>query len=117
MSKLRTSISAARNNDQGFTLIELLIVIVVLGILASIVVFGVAKFRSDSELAACKADLKQVSTAADAYNAKNGAYPNVADNVGQLVTDGYLKKAPAASSAVSLSSAGAVTSTVTGCTL
>jgi prepilin-type N-terminal cleavage/methylation domain-containing protein len=58
MSNLRTSISAARkNNDGGFTLVELLIVIVVLGVLASIVVFGVAKFREDSVLAACKADV------------------------------------------------------------
>jgi len=43
------------NTEGGFTLIELLIVIVVLGILAGIVVFGVATFRSDATLAACKA--------------------------------------------------------------
>ena len=118
MSNLRKSISAARN-DEGFTLIELLIVIVVLGILASIVVFGVATFRSDAQTAACKADLKTVSVAADAYNAKNGAYPALgsAGNIAKLVSDGYLKAAPAASSAVSLSDAGAVTSTVAGCTL
>jgi prepilin-type N-terminal cleavage/methylation domain-containing protein len=45
MSNIRKSIAAARNDEQGFTLIELLIVIVVLGVLASIVVFGVATFR------------------------------------------------------------------------
>jgi len=119
MSNLRKSISAARN-DEGFTLIELLIVIVVLGILASIVVFGVAQFRSDATLAACKADLKTVSVAADAYNAKTGAYPSTgtdAGNIAVLTGANYLKAAPAVASGVQLSAAGVVTSSVAGCTL
>lgn len=107
MSNLRSSISAARKNDEGFTLVELLVVIIVLGILASIVVFGVAQFRTDAQAAACKADMKQVSTAADAYNAKTGAYPagaTDADRIGVLVTGGYLKAAP--TSTVTLTAAG-----------
>ena len=109
---LRSQIREAR--EQGFTLIELLIVIVVLGILAGIVVFGVSTFRQDATTAACKADVKTVSVAADAYNAKNGAYPATgasATNIGALVTGGYLKAAPAAASAVSLTDAGVVSST------
>ena len=120
MSNIRKSVAAARNDEQGFTLIELLIVIVVLGVLASIVVFGVATFRQDAATAACKADLKTVSVAADAYNAKTGAYPAGADDaarIGVLTTGGYLKSAPATTSAVALSAAGVVTSTVAGCTL
>jgi prepilin-type N-terminal cleavage/methylation domain-containing protein len=80
-----------KNNEGGFTLIELLIVITVLGILAGIVVFGVATFRDDANTAAHDASCKTVSTAAEAYVAKNGgAYPTVTT----LVTQGYLK-APA----------------------
>jgi prepilin-type N-terminal cleavage/methylation domain-containing protein len=119
MSNIRKSLAAARN-DEGFKLVELLIVIVVLGILASIVVFGVATFRSDAQTAACKADLKTVSVAADAYNAKTGAYPAGADDaarIGVLTAGGYLKSAPAAASAVALSAAGVVTSSVAGCTI
>jgi general secretion pathway protein G len=82
--------------EGGFTLIELLIVIVVLGILAGIVVFGVATFRSDSEEAACKADVKTVSVAADAYNAKWGTYPaGTVNSTHVLVTANYIKAAPA----------------------
>ena len=81
----------ARRNEAGFTLIELLIVIVVLGILAGIVVFGVGTFRQDAQNAAKKADCKTVSVAAEAYNAKTGAYPAT---VQVLLDDAYLK-APA----------------------
>lgn len=85
-------IREARETESGFTLIELLIVIVVLGILAGIVVFGVGTFRTDSETAACKADVKTVGVAADAYDAKTGAYPA---DVATLVTAKYIKAAPA----------------------
>jgi general secretion pathway protein G len=81
----------ARRNESGFTLIELLIVIVVLGILAAIVVFGVGTFREDAETAACEADAKTVSVAAEAYNAKEGGYPT---DIDALVDAGYMKTAP-----------------------
>jgi len=62
-------------NEDGFTLIELLIVIIVLGILVAIVLFSLGTFKSDSDTAACKADVKQVQTAATAYLAKTGNWP------------------------------------------
>ena len=61
--------------EEGFTLIELLIVIIVLGILVAIVLFSLGTFKSDSNTAACKADVKQVQTAATAYLAKTGNWP------------------------------------------
>ena len=78
-------------DDRGFTLVELLIVIVVLGILSGIVLFGVARFRSDATLAACKADLATVAVAADAYDAQTGSFPAT---VAVLVTGGYLRSTP-----------------------
>ena len=99
MSKIR---QYRELRDEGFTLIELLIVIVVLGVLAGIVVFGVGTFRNDSKLAACKADVKTVSVAVDAWNAKMGTfnYPNAGGSlitVADLVTIKYLKAAPTGS--------------------
>jgi len=84
-------VRAAREDEGGFTLIELLIVVVVLGILAGIVVFGVATFRDDAQQAADGADCKTVSVAAEAWNAKNGSYPGT---VQQLVDADYLKDVP-----------------------
>src|SRR5690242_3660605 len=89
---LKNRLRAATNDESGFTLIELLIVIVVLGILAGIVVFGVGSFRADAKTAACAADTKTVTVAADAFIAKTGAAPA---NVAALVTAGYLKTTPA----------------------
>jgi prepilin-type N-terminal cleavage/methylation domain-containing protein len=79
--------------DRGFTLVELLIVIVVLGVLSGVVVFGVARFRSDAEAAACREDVSVVNSAADARLAATGGYPA---SIAELVAERYLTAAPAA---------------------
>ena len=76
--------------EAGFTLIELLIVVVILGVLAGIVVFAVQAFNGDGVQAACKADMKNVETASEAYYAKNGSY---AGTLAALVPT-YLKEQP-----------------------
>ena len=87
----KSRLNNQRSGDAGFTLVELLIVIVVLGILSGIVLFGVARFRSDANAAACKADVATVNVAADAYDAQTGGFPA---NVAALVSGGYLKSTP-----------------------
>jgi general secretion pathway protein G len=81
----RIAARARLARQDGFTLIELLIVIVILGILAGIVVFAVGNSKGEATTAACQANKKTVSTAAEAYKAKNGTYP------GSLATSGFLK--------------------------
>jgi type II secretion system protein G len=80
----------ARKNECGFTLIELLIVIVILGILAGIVVIAVGAFTDRGETAACKADVKAVEVAVEAYRAKTSGYPA---NLGVLQPN-YLREVP-----------------------
>lgn len=57
--------------EAGFTLIELLIVIVILGILAGIVVFSVSGITDRGKTSACKADLKTVQVASEAFYAQS----------------------------------------------
>jgi general secretion pathway protein G len=72
-------IRKARQSESGFTLIELLIVIVILGVLAGIVVFAVGGITDTGDTAACKADIKTVTTAVEAFRAQSGAYPATGD--------------------------------------
>ena len=76
---IRTALSnhlrQVRKDEGGFTLIELLIVIVILGILAGIVVFGVGTFRQRRRRRVQGRLQDRVEVAAEAYNAKTGGYP------------------------------------------
>lgn len=62
-----------KKNDEGFTLIELLIVIVILGILATVVVFSVRGITDDGKENACDTDIRTVEVALEAYYAKYGS--------------------------------------------
>jgi prepilin-type N-terminal cleavage/methylation domain-containing protein len=64
-----------KKNDEGFTLIELLIVIVILGILATVVVFAVGGITNRGKASACVTDRSTLEVAIEAYNAQYGVYP------------------------------------------
>ena len=81
----------AREEEAGFTLVELLVVMVILGVLAGIVVFGVGGLNKASAAAACRADFKTVETAQAAYESQTG---RPAPTVDQLLGV-WLKDRPA----------------------
>jgi general secretion pathway protein G len=109
MSRIR---KARELRDEGFTLIELMIVIVVLGILAGIVVFGLGTFKSESQLGACKADVKQYQTAVDAFMALPSNTTNaVPADVAALQSKNLLKTTAPATESISWDSSGNVTGT------
>ena len=63
--------------ETGFTLIELIVVIVILGVLASIVVFAVGGITNNSSKSACSTDKASVSAAEEAYFAQNNHYTDM----------------------------------------
>ena len=73
-----------KKNDEGFTLIELLIVIVILGILAAVVVFAVGGITDQGEESACKAELKTIEVAVEAYRAQDGTYPTTLTQIDEF---------------------------------
>jgi general secretion pathway protein G len=62
--------------DRGFTLVELLIVIVILGILATVTVFAVRGITDQGQENACKATGKTFEVAIEAYYAQYGSATN-----------------------------------------
>ncbi|WP_063755810.1 MULTISPECIES: type IV pilin protein [unclassified Streptomyces] len=80
----------ARNEatEAGFTLIELLVSIVILGILASIVVFSVRGINDKGQTAACRTDKSTIQTAEEAYFATDSR--NKYADIDTLEKDGFL---------------------------
>ena len=58
--------------DKGFTLVELLIVIVILGILATVTVFAVRGITDQGQSSACATDKATLQTAVEAFYAQKG---------------------------------------------
>lgn len=102
ISALRSPLSARK----GFTLIEILIVVGIIGLLASIVLVGLAPAQRRGRDARRLADLKQVQNALELYYNKCGYYPGTA----QLDT-------PCASNPAAISSWSDLTSALTGSSL
>ena len=68
-----------KQRQSGFTIVELLIVIVIIGILATLVIVtfsGVQQRARDSER---KTDINAIAGQLEAVYAKNGAYPTLTD--------------------------------------
>lgn len=73
--------------DRGFSLVELLVVIVVLGILATVAVFAVRGIADRGETSACANDQKTVIHAMEARFADRGSYASEAT----LESEGFLR--------------------------
>jgi prepilin-type N-terminal cleavage/methylation domain-containing protein len=79
-----------KKQDKGFTLVELLIVIVILGILASVTVFAVRNITDKGQENSCKVEKRAIETAIEAYYVANSSNPT---GLADLVPN-YLKDNP-----------------------
>lgn len=64
------------NNQKGFSLIEIMVVVVILGILASIVVPKIINRPDEARAVKAKQDILAIQSALDLYKLDNGIYPS-----------------------------------------
>jgi general secretion pathway protein G len=85
-----------KNNIQvrGFTLIEVMVVLVILGILATLVVPRIMSRPDEARIIAAKQDINSIGQALDLYRLDNHAYPSTEQGLQALVTKPTAPPAP-----------------------
>ena len=71
--------------QKGFSLIEIMVVVVILGILASIVVPKIISRPDEARVVKAKQDILAIQNALDLYKLDNGFYPSTDQGLAALV--------------------------------
>ncbi len=74
-----------RNAARGFTLIEVLVVVIILGILASIVVPNIMDKPGQAKITKAKSDVRAIESALNMYKLENHDYPGTDEGLEALV--------------------------------
>ncbi len=82
-----------QSKTAGFTLIEILLVVVIIGMLATIAAINVPKFLGQGRESKAKADVSSISTALHLYNMNEGKYPGSLSAL-QEGNDPYMQSLP-----------------------
>ena len=95
-----------REREDGFTLVELMVVIVIIGLLATIVLINVLPSQDKAMVVKARADIATLEQAMEMYRLDNFSYPSGSDGLSALVTQpagaqagryrpgGYIKTLP-----------------------
>ena len=76
----------ARHEEEGFTLVELMVVIVIIGLLATIVAINVLPAGDKARSVTAKADIAAIEGGLDIYRLQNGTYPTTSQGLQSLVS-------------------------------
>ncbi|MBL8728836.1 MAG: type II secretion system major pseudopilin GspG [Planctomycetes bacterium] len=68
--------SPTRPAEAGFTLVEIMVVIVILGLLATLVAKNVIGASDEARLTKAQTDVRQIADGVRSYRAKNGKLPD-----------------------------------------
>ena len=74
-----------RKREDGFTLVELMVVIVIIGLLATIVAINVLPSGDKARVVRARADISTLEGALDTYKLENGAYPTTTQGLSALI--------------------------------
>lgn len=81
-------------DEDGFTLVELMVVLVILGLLATVVIINVLPAQDKALVTKAKADVALLDQGLEMYKLNNLTYPSATDGLQSLVAKGVIKKLP-----------------------
>ncbi|QPQ53993.1 type II secretion system major pseudopilin GspG [Allosphingosinicella flava] len=87
----RNDVRKRRKDEDGFTLVELMVVIVIIGLLATVVVVNVMPAQDTARVKKAEADIATLEQAAELYRLNRLNYPAGLD---ALVSEGFIKRLP-----------------------
>lgn len=83
-----------RGGEEGFTLVELMVVIVIIGLLATVVVINVMPATDRAALTKAKADIATLEQGIEMYRLNKLQYPSGDQGLQAVVREGYIKRLP-----------------------
>lgn len=83
-----------RKDEEGFTLVELMVVIVIIGLLATVVVINVLPAQDTARMRKAEADIATLEQGVEMYRLNRMNYPSGGDGLQALVTEGFIKRLP-----------------------
>ncbi len=89
--KLRTR---KRKAEEGFTLVELMVVIVIIGLLATVVVINVMPATDRAAVTKARADIATLEQGVEMYRLTNMRYPSGTEGLQALVAGNHIRNLP-----------------------
>ena len=83
-----------RSAENGFTLVELMVVIVIIGLLATVVVINVMPATDKAALTKARADIATLEQGVEMYRLNKLTYPASGEGLQAVVAEGYVKRLP-----------------------
>ena len=83
---MRNELKKRRRRQSGFTLVELMVVIVIIGLLATIVALNVLPSGDTARIQKAKADIAQIEGGLELFKLQNINYPTTTQGLQALVT-------------------------------
>ena len=90
----RRRFPTGKAGEEGFSLVELMVVIVIIGLLATIVIINVMPAADRAATTKVRADIATLEQAIDIYKIDNLAYPPVTEGLQALVAGRYIRRLP-----------------------
>ena len=101
MNKQASTGSYTRTRQSGFTLIEIMVVVIIIGLLATLIVPNIIGQQEKALEIKARADVRAISTQLSMYKLDNFSYPSTSQGLNALVTNPgkstwrqYLDKVP-----------------------